>query len=84
MKKADKSYGLNIAMLVLNSLNPDPRVWKEAKCLADNGHNVIIYAERNERLEDISLYENVRVERIFSPNIDSVYPWKNIHVHHIS
>lgn len=78
MKKADNSYGLNIAMLVFNSLNPDPRVWKEAKCLADNGHNVIIYAEKNEGLEDISVYENVRIERIFSPNIDSVCPWKNI------
>ncbi len=78
MKKADKSYGLNIAMLVLNSLNPDPRVWKEAKSLADNGHNVIIYAEKNEELEDISSYGKVRIERIFNPNIDSLYPWKSI------
>ena len=78
MENITKPNGLNVGMLVLNSLNPDPRVWKEAKCLADNGHNVIIYAENHENLEDVSVYENVRIERVFSPNIDSLYPWKNI------
>ncbi len=78
MVNITKPNGLKVGMLVLNSLNPDPRVWKEAKCLADNGHNVIIYAEKNEELEDISAYENVRIERIFSPNIDSVFPWKSL------
>ncbi len=58
-----------IKMILTNSFDPDPRVYKEAKTLVDNGHDVEIicwdreskYLERQE--EEI---DGIKVKRIFS------------------
>ncbi|MCA9366407.1 hypothetical protein KC722_02395 [Candidatus Kaiserbacteria bacterium] len=47
-----KTSDLRVAMLVLNSCNPDARVRKEAEALAALGHNVRVYCLHEKKLPD--------------------------------
>lgn len=54
----------NIAMIVSNPCDPDPRVEKEATSLVDAGHEVTIHAfDRNETLEKEFNLGNVKILR---------------------
>lgn len=60
---------MNIEMLLDNCFDPDVRVYKEAKYLTDNGHNVEILAlDRKNKYIDkpYEEYGKIRVKRFFS------------------
>jgi len=53
-----------VAMIVSNHCDPDPRVEKEAKALVDVGYEVTIHAfDREENKEKLSIVEGVQIKR---------------------
>ena len=56
-------------MLLFNTMDPDPRVWKEAESLARNGTTVRIYALRGPGQEAVSRVDGFEVRRFsrFAP-----------------
>lgn len=64
---------MNIAMILTNGFNPDPRVFKEAKSLVENGHSVEILSwDRENRYIDreTEIIDGIKIKRFF---IDSKY-----------
>ena len=54
----------DVAMIVSNPCNPDPRVEKEALSLQNSGFNVIIHAfDRQENSDSLSKIEGVQIKR---------------------
>jgi hypothetical protein len=54
----------SVAMVVTNACNPDPRVIKSAKWLAEQGHNVTIHAfDRQQSSPKNSIEDGVNIVR---------------------
>ena len=54
----------SVAMVVTNACNPDPRVIKSAKWLAEQGHNVTIHAfDRQQSSPKTSIEDGVNIVR---------------------
>ncbi len=65
-------------MLVLNSLNPDPRVWKEARTLAESGYKVTILAMRESGQKMKEIQDGIVVWRIFEYSLYGPIIWNTI------
>jgi 1,2-diacylglycerol 3-alpha-glucosyltransferase len=62
----DKDKMKRVCMLVFNSLNPDPRVWKESRTLALQGFDITIVAMRKKGQNKDDQIDGFRILRIFS------------------
>lgn len=59
---------MKIKMILTNAFDPDPRVYKEAKALVDNGDEVeILCWDRDNRylLNEIEYKDNIRIKRFY-------------------
>ncbi|MBT2686425.1 glycosyltransferase [Bacillus sp. ISL-37] len=59
---------MKIIMILTNAFNPDPRVYKEAKVLVDNGYDVEILAWDREikfKNKQIEIIDGIKIRRIF-------------------
>jgi glycosyltransferase involved in cell wall biosynthesis len=65
-----------VCMIVLNTLDPDPRVWKEGKSLAAAGYSVTILALRGKGQVSIKKEDGVIVLRMFTAPPYGHNPWK--------
>ena len=54
----------NVAMVVTNACDPDPRVMQSAKWLTEHGHKVTIHAyDRQQKSRLLSIIDDVKITR---------------------
>ena len=54
----------NVAMVVTNACDPDPRVMQSAKWLTEHGHKVTIHAyDRQQKSRSLSIIDDVKITR---------------------
>ena len=63
-------------MLVLNTLDPDPRVWREAESLSCHGHRVVVLAQRSKDQKKIERAGGFIVFRLFDHSPYGPNPWR--------
>jgi glycosyltransferase involved in cell wall biosynthesis len=62
-------------MLVFNTLDPDPRVWKEAESLSQNGYRVVVFAQRGRNQKKVRRIHKFIVCRPFPFHPYGLKPW---------
>jgi glycosyltransferase involved in cell wall biosynthesis len=70
--------GKKVCMIVLNTLAPDPRVWKEGASLVKAGYRVTILAVKGLEQEEIKKWEGMLIWRIFNHYPYSLKIWQMI------
>jgi glycosyltransferase involved in cell wall biosynthesis len=67
-------------MVVLNTLDPDPRVWKEGRSLAAAGYSVTILALRGKGQALLNEDDGMTVLRMFATSPYGLKPWNVVRV----
>lgn len=70
--------GKKVCMIVLNTLEPDPRVWKEGASLIKAGHRVTILAVKGLGQEAMKIWEGMLIWRMFNRHPYSSKVWQMI------
>ncbi len=62
-----------VCMLLTNCFEPDPRVYREAKSLIDNGYDVIVYGwDRDKKKKEFEIIDGIKIRRIYVRSTHSI------------